>query len=91
MGTALRQAFLDVDKNMRAHFRMQANPGERSGCTAIAVCITPTHVVTANAGDSRGLLARRGDNVVSGNPRPDTTATGMFYNLVHAHVLRRSA
>lgn len=63
MGSALRQAFLDVDENMRTHFRMQANPGERSGCTAIAVCVTPTHVVTANAGDSRALLARRGSNM----------------------------
>jgi len=41
----------------------QAYPNERSGCTAICVVVTPTHVVTANAGDSRAVLCRAGASV----------------------------
>lgn len=41
----------------------QRGPNERSGCTAVAVMLTPTHIVTANAGDSRALLSRGGANV----------------------------
>lgn len=33
---------------------------ERSGSTAIVVLLTPTHIVTANAGDCRGILRRYG-------------------------------
>ena len=42
----------EVDKALRDEVRTR--PNERSGCTAIAAVITPTHVVVANAGDSRG-------------------------------------
>lgn len=34
--------------------------GERSGTTCIAVLLTPTHFVCANAGDSRAILRRNG-------------------------------
>ena len=33
---------------------------ERSGSTGVVVLITPTHIVCANAGDSRALLSRSG-------------------------------
>jgi len=59
--SAMKEAFLEVDSKMRLHFRsMAALDGERSGCTAIAVIVTPTHVVCANAGDSRALLYSEG-------------------------------
>ena len=57
----MQEAFLEVDVRMRRNF--QDRMGERSGCTAIAVMITPSHIVCANAGDSRALLCRNGDNV----------------------------
>ena len=34
--------------------------GERSGTTCVAVVFTPTHLVCANAGDSRAILRRNG-------------------------------
>jgi len=58
---AMQEAFLEVDRLMRIDFAPKS--GERSGCTAIAVMVTPTHVVCANAGDSRGLLCSAGKNV----------------------------
>lgn len=59
LGEALRRAFLTLDQDMREHFELKADPNERSGCTAVAVLVTPTHIITANAGDSRALLARK--------------------------------
>lgn len=35
-------------------------PGERSGSTCVVVLVTPTHLICANAGDSRAVLRRRG-------------------------------
>jgi serine/threonine protein phosphatase PrpC len=61
--SSLKQAFLDVDSHMRELFHPRLSPNERSGCTAIAVVVTPTHIVTANAGDSRAALSRAGCNV----------------------------
>jgi len=60
---SLKQAFMDVDSQMRDMFSPRKTPNERSGCTAIAVVVTPTHIVTANAGDSRAALSRAGKNV----------------------------
>jgi serine/threonine protein phosphatase PrpC len=35
--------------------------GERSGSTCVVVMLTPTHIICANAGDSRAVLRRNGD------------------------------
>ena len=34
--------------------------GDRSGSTAVAVLLTPSHIICANAGDSRSILVRSG-------------------------------
>jgi serine/threonine protein phosphatase PrpC len=39
---------------------MNTSVGERSGTTCVAVVLTPTHFVCANAGDSRAILRRNG-------------------------------
>lgn len=33
------------------------------GCTANVCCVTPTHIIVANAGDSRAVLCRKGDTL----------------------------
>ena len=40
------------------------NPAKFCGCTATTVLITPTHLICANAGDSRVVLGRSGGDEV---------------------------
>uniref|UniRef100_A0A7S2B8Y2 PPM-type phosphatase domain-containing protein n=1 Tax=Florenciella parvula TaxID=236787 RepID=A0A7S2B8Y2_9STRA len=54
LGQALQEAFLNLDSNLRDETRAMQN--ERSGCTAIATVISPSHIVVANAGDSRSAM-----------------------------------
>jgi serine/threonine protein phosphatase PrpC len=51
---ALRLSFLQVDDDMRKTEEI-ADRRDRSGCTAIVVMVTPTHLVCANSGDSRSV------------------------------------
>jgi len=55
LSEALEQAFVDIDEALLIH---QNNSGgnDVSGCTSVTVMITPTHIVCANAGDSRSVL-----------------------------------
>lgn len=62
LGKAMQEAFLAVDNAMRLQFT--SDPDEHSGCTAVAVVVTPLNIITANAGDSRALLSRNQINVV---------------------------
>ena len=48
--------FLACDRNVKAE-QDESTDGDRSGSTAVAAFITPTHVVVAHAGDSRAVLA----------------------------------
>jgi len=50
LGRALAEAFFQLD----AALRVAAT--DRGGCTSVAAVITPTHIVCANAGDSRCVL-----------------------------------
>lgn len=55
---ALTQAFLQIDKEI-----IQTHP--QAGSTATVVIVTPSKIVTANTGDSRAVLARTDNQVVS--------------------------
>ena len=44
----------------RAQHPEVAHGEDRSGSTAIAVVVTPTHVICANCGDSRSVMVRGG-------------------------------
>ena len=53
----LTEAYINIDKHLRASPQFQ---DERSGCTAVSVLISDTHMYCANAGDSRAVLCRDG-------------------------------
>lgn len=54
LGNALREAFLNVDKDMREFQNSVSN--DTSGCTAVTAMITPQYIICANAGDSRCVM-----------------------------------
>jgi protein phosphatase 1B len=56
--TGLRTGFLTIDKKMRT---VMANGEDKSGSTAIAVMISPTHIFFANCGDSRSIFSSDGE------------------------------
>lgn len=56
LGDALVQGFLDLDEDLRV-YQDQSSGKDVSGCTSVTAVITPTHIVCANAGDSRCILA----------------------------------
>ena len=60
VGQAMRTCFLDIDATLRA-FQAAGGPGaDTSGCTSVTCCVTPNHIICANAGDSRCVLATGG-------------------------------
>ncbi|KAI9922536.1 hypothetical protein PsorP6_002398 [Peronosclerospora sorghi] len=62
IGKAMREAFLSLDQNIRDTFEKNY-VSNHSGCTAIAALITPTHIIVANSGDSRSIMAKDGRTV----------------------------
>lgn len=55
LADALASTFLEVDEKLRSN--QDASQGrDSSGCTSVTAMITPTHVLCANAGDSRCVL-----------------------------------
>lgn len=63
LASAIMKTDLDLRENHEAQFMTQ-------GCTAIVSVVTPTHIVTANVGDSRAMLV----NLDPSNP---ATITGV--------------
>lgn len=57
IGQCLEACFLDLDEQLRQLEPVQLGE-DQSGCTAIASVITPTHVIVANSGDSRGIVGQ---------------------------------
>ena len=67
LGNALKRAFIVIDEQMRKHQDSTAQGGgagdaaaDTSGCTSVTAVITPTHIICANAGDSRCCLGLNG-------------------------------
>lgn len=60
LGSAMKQAFLDIDAALKEEPEFKNN-SDRSGCTALAAFITPTHIVVAHAGDSRAVICGGGE------------------------------
>ncbi|RLN02464.1 hypothetical protein BBJ28_00016892 [Nothophytophthora sp. Chile5] len=62
IGEAMGEAFMALDKDLYSTFEKEYG-SDQSGCTAIAAFLTPTHIIVANAGDSRSVLAKDGRTV----------------------------
>lgn len=59
LGDALTEAFITIDVDLRKH--QEGTSGrDSSGCTSVTAMITPTHIVCANAGDSRCVMGTAG-------------------------------
>lgn len=71
---ALKQAFMDIDKSIR-DVQNTTTTGDSSGCTANTAMITPTHILCANAGDSRCVLStKKGLKTMSSDHKPSGAA-----------------
>ncbi len=55
LGAAMTDAFLVVDEHMRNH-QTHVSTDDNSGCTSVTAIVTPTHIICANAGDSRCVM-----------------------------------
>jgi len=55
LGEALAETYFDLDEDM-LQIPAFHDGTDHSGATALSVCITETHYIFANAGDSRGIL-----------------------------------
>ncbi|KAL9190481.1 hypothetical protein ACHAXT_007692 [Thalassiosira profunda] len=60
-GTDDHNGLLNFDRTLPGRMPAQV-PLERSGSTAVVVLVTPSHIVCANAGDSRAFLSKRANN-----------------------------
>lgn len=59
LAEALTRAFVIVDERLRIH--QESSQGrDSSGCTSVTAMVTPTHIVCANAGDSRCVMGTGG-------------------------------
>ncbi|VBB26744.1 unnamed protein product [Acanthocheilonema viteae] len=54
----IKEGFLTLDTKLRERHETDED-NERSGTTAICAIVTPSHIVLANLGDSRAVLARK--------------------------------
>lgn len=55
LGEAMAQTFLKIDQELRPH-QEGTNGQDTSGCTSVTAIVTPTHILCANAGDSRCVM-----------------------------------
>lgn len=56
----LKKGFLKLDEKLLSKVPEIAKGVDKSGTTAVVVMISPTHIIWANCGDSRGLMCRNG-------------------------------
>lgn len=65
-GTADYERIMNFDRQLPASMP-PGIPLERSGSTGVVVLLTPTHIICANAGDSRAILGRKKQQKGSSN------------------------
>ncbi|DBA03666.1 TPA: hypothetical protein N0F65_006845 [Lagenidium giganteum] len=60
IGACMRDAYMLLDTQIKAVPEVQYG-SDQSGCTAISAFVTAKHIVVANSGDSRSVLAKNGN------------------------------
>ena len=62
LGNALKRTFIAIDEQMKRQqdSTIGQDSADTSGCTSVTAVITPTHIICANAGDSRCCLGTNG-------------------------------
>eukprot|EP00658_Telonema_sp_P-2_P039482 TRINITY_DN28243_c0_g1_i1.p1 TRINITY_DN28243_c0_g1~~TRINITY_DN28243_c0_g1_i1.p1 ORF type:complete len:249 (-),score=44.82 TRINITY_DN28243_c0_g1_i1:532-1278(-) len=74
LSRVLQQSALRVDEELRS-VRVVRSGEDRSGTTAVYTLVTPSHIITANIGDSRAILWRHGNVVpLSEDHKPSTAS-----------------
>ena len=67
---AMHDGFIQMDSQLLEHPTWK-NGDDHSGTTAIVVMISPTHIIWANCGDSRGLFCRSNElNFATSDHKP---------------------
>ena len=59
--TALTESFVKLDQDLR-NTDAVVHEVDRSGCTAVVVILTPTHIICASVGDSRAVVGTLKEN-----------------------------
>ncbi|TMW63227.1 hypothetical protein Poli38472_002168 [Pythium oligandrum] len=62
IGACMRDAYMALDARIKETPEVQYG-SDQSGCTAISAFVTSTHIIVANSGDSRSVLAKNGRTV----------------------------
>lgn len=68
LAKAMLDGFVQVDAEMRPKLPIDE---DKSGTTAVAVFLTPTHLICANAGDSRAVYCKGPVVALSDDHKPD--------------------
>jgi len=65
--TALTESFIKLDQDLR-NTDAVVHEVDRSGCTAVVVILTPTHIICASVGDSRAVVGTLKENNLEAVP-----------------------
>lgn len=87
LGKAMEAGFIQCDNEMRPNLP----PGDTSGTTAVSAFITPTHIICANAGDSRGIYCKGAVVALSEDHKPDNADERARIEKAGGHVAQGMA
>ena len=83
LAKAMEEGFLLCDKEMRPKLPLEE---DKSGATATTVFITPTHIICANAGDSRSVYCRGNVVALSEDHKPDNPGERRRIEAAGGHI-----
>jgi len=87
LGSAMEAGFIECDNEMRP----KLPPDDTSGTTAVSAFLTPTHIICANAGDSRGVYCKGTVVALSEDHKPDNADERSRIEAAGGHVAQGMA